>query len=231
MKSELLNGIRVFAPKSTDDLILQIQNKKTILIALNAEKILSSSIEVVEIINKNFGYPDGIGAVWALKRKGLKNVIRIPGVELWLKVISALFLKKKFYLIGGTEEVILNTVQKLKKEYLGIKICGYRNGYMNSSDLVKLRKDIMAKKPDVIFIAIGSPKQEFLMSDLYKNYKALYMGLGGSFDVYAGKVKRAPGLFKKYNLEWAYRLFKNPKRIKRQLIYFKFMAYLIFKKL
>jgi UDP-N-acetyl-D-mannosaminouronate:lipid I N-acetyl-D-mannosaminouronosyltransferase len=231
MKSEYLNGIRVFAPKSADDLISQIQNKKTILIAVNAEKILSSSIEVVKIINKNFGYPDGIGAAWALKRKGLENIIRIPGVELWLKVISALFLKKKFYLIGGKEEVILNTVQKLKKEYLGIKICGYRNGYMNYSDIVKLRKDIMAKKPDVIFVAAGSPKQEFLMSDLNRVYPALYIGLGGSFDVYTGKVKRAPRLFQKYNLEWAYRLLKNPKRIKRQLIYFKFMAYLIFKKL
>ena len=75
----------------------------------------------------------------------------------------------------------------------------------------------METKPDVVFVAMGSPKQELLMEEMAKLHPAIYQGLGGSFDVYTGNVARAPEWWVKHNLEWAYRLVKQPSRIKRQI--------------
>jgi UDP-N-acetyl-D-mannosaminouronate:lipid I N-acetyl-D-mannosaminouronosyltransferase len=127
--------------------------------------------------------------------------------------------------------VIENTVNKLKLDFPCIDIVNYRNGYINSEEeIIALEKDILSKKPDVIFVAMGSPKQELLMQRLINIYPAVYQGLGGSFDVYTGSVKRAPEWWVRNNLEWAYRLIKQPSRIKRQLPLFKFIFYTLFNK-
>ena len=84
-------------------------------------------------------------------------------------------------------------------------------------------EDIATKKPDVVFVAMGSPKQELLMEEMSKRCPAIYQGLGGSFDVYTGNVKRAPKWWVDHNLEWAYRLIKEPVRIKRQIHLIKFL--------
>ena len=90
--------------------------------------------------------------------------------------------------------------------------------------------NFIKKKPDVIFIAMGSPKQEFLMRDFLKKYNALYMGLGGSFDVYSGVKKRAPKIFINLGLEWLYRLLKEPTRFSRQTSLVKFFLKILFDK-
>ena len=130
---------------------------------------------------------------------------------------------KKFYLIGSKQEVIDQTVQNLKDEFPGIKIVNYRNGYLNDQkEKQRLIADIVEKKPDVVFVAMGSPKQEMLMEEMFQQHPAIYQGLGGSFDVYTGNVKRAPKWWVKHNLEFAYRLIKQPSRIKRQIHLLKF---------
>ena len=115
------------------------------------------------------------------------------------------------------------TVSKLQKEFPGIQIANYRNGYLKTKeDRKNLLHDIEIKKPDVVFVAMGSPKQELLMEAMFERHTAIYQGLGGSFDVYTGAVKRAPAWWINHGLEWAYRLIKQPSRIKRQihLVYF-----------
>ena len=199
------------------------------MIAVNAEKILHATDESRTIINRNLGFPDGMGAVWALRKKGVKNVIKIPGCELWLDIIKQNYKSKTFYLIGGKQEVLDQTVLNLKTEYPGIKILNYRNGYIKTDDdELKLIEDIITHKPDVVFVAMGSPKQEVLMEKLHQKHKATYQGLGGSFDVYTGAVKRAPNWWVKNNLEWAFRLFKEPSRIKRQIHLIRFYILLQF---
>lgn len=84
-------------------------------------------------------------------------------------------------------------------------------------------EDIVTKRPDVVFVAMGSPKQELLMEEMAERHKAVYQGLGGSFDVYTGNVKRAPQWWVRHNLEWAYRLVKEPVRIKRQIHLVRFL--------
>lgn len=214
-----LNGVKVHPFRSFDELLNYVTGRKGILVAINAEKILHATDQTRNIINRNIGYCDGIGAVMALNKRGYKDVAKIPGCELWLKIISALYKEgKSFYLVGGKPEVIEATVAKLKDEFVGINISNYRDGYIKSDDeKLLLIENIANRKPDVVFVAMGSPKQELLMEEMSQKHQAIYQGLGGSFDVYTGTVERAPEWWVKHNLEWAYRLIKQPSRIKRQI--------------
>jgi len=225
MITEFLNGVKTYAPNSRKELMDYAIEHKKIMIAVNAEKILHATDDSRALINRNLGYPDGIGAVWALQKKGYKSVVKIPGCELWLDVVAQHFNDKSFYLVGGKQEIIEATVKQLQSEFKGINICNYRNGYLKTEeDESALISDIETLKPDVVFIAMGSPKQELLMERIQKRHNAVYQGLGGSFDVYTGNVKRAPQWWVKHNLEWAYRLINQPSRIKRQIHLLRFFA-------
>jgi UDP-N-acetyl-D-mannosaminouronate:lipid I N-acetyl-D-mannosaminouronosyltransferase len=228
MNSVDINGIKIFCQSSRGELIdLAFADKKS-LIAVNAEKILHANDRTRELFSRNIGFSDGVGAVWALKRKGFKDAVKIPGCELWLDIIGSSYHDKSFYLVGAQQDVIDNTVAKLNREFPGIRIVNYRNGYLRDGvgrrDLIN---DIVVCKPDVVFIAMGSPKQEDLIEEMQKAHPAVYLGLGGSFDVYVGAVRRAPDWWVNHNLEWAYRLVKQPARIARQIHLVKFAWRLI----
>jgi len=220
----LKNGVMVYPFSSFEDLLDFVKDKNKLLVAVNAEKILHATDQTRNIINRNIGYSDGIGAVMALKKHGAEAV-KIPGCELWLKIVERLHKEgKSFYLVGSKQEVIEKTVNQLQRDYPEVKIVGYRNGYIKSDEeKQQLIKDIVAKKPDVVFVAMGSPKQELLMEEIAQRHAAIYQGLGGSFDVYTGFVERAPKWWVDHNLEFAYRLVKQPSRIKRQVFLFKFL--------
>jgi len=231
MNYKKLNGVKTYAPQSRKELISYAFETKSILVAINAEKIFHATNESRDVINRNLGYPDGVGAVWALEKKGCKNVVKVPGCELWLDIVQQFYKSKTFYLVGGKEVIIQKTVSKLKKEFSGIKIVNFRDGYVKTDkEKQDLITDILDKKPDIVFVAMGSPKQELLMEEMQQTHSALYQGLGGSFDVYMGNVERAPQWWVNNNLEWAYRLIKQPSRIKRQIYYIPFMFKLVFNK-
>ena len=221
----ILNGVEVHPFSSFSQLLSYVKGRKGILVAINAEKILHATEQTRAIINRNIGYCDGIGAVMALKKHGYKEVVKLPGCELWLKIIDSLYREgKTFYLVGSKQDVIENTVQKLKQDFPGIQIINYRNGYIKTEEEKQaLLEDIAEKKPDVVFVAMGSPKQELLMEEMFERHPAIYQGLGGSFDVYTGNVKRAPKWWVDHNLEFAYRLVKQPSRIKRQIHLVRFL--------
>jgi UDP-N-acetyl-D-mannosaminouronate:lipid I N-acetyl-D-mannosaminouronosyltransferase len=220
-----INGVKTNSFSSKDEFLKVIENEKKILIAINAEKLLKDDVKLKNIINKNIGYPDGIGAVMALKQKGL-DAVKIPGSEFWLDIINKYQNEKSFYFIGTTQEVIDNTVKKLKVEYPDINILGYQNGFLNEEQKKELKYKLKNLKPDVVFVAQGTPRQEFLMDELIEVHPALYMGLGGSFDIYGGDKKRAPKIFLDLHCEWLYRLLKEPTRIGRQINLVKFLVLL-----
>ncbi len=228
MNSVAINGIKTYCFSSRRVLIEHAFADKKSLIAVNAEKILHANDKTRELFSRNIGFSDGVGAVWALKRKGFKDAVKIPGCELWLDIIGSSYHDKSFYLVGAQQDVIDNTVAKLNREFPGIRIVNYRNGYLRDGvgrrDLIN---DIVVCKPDVVFIAMGSPKQEDLIEEMQKAHPAVYLGLGGSFDVYVGAVRRAPDWWVNHNLEWAYRLVKQPARIARQIHLVKFAWRLI----
>ena len=232
MRKTRIDGIDICPFSSREELLDYVEQNKSILIAINAEKIINATPLTRELINNNTGYCDGVGAVWALKQKGAKNVVKIPGCELWLEIVSRYHSRYSFYLVGSKQEVIDATVNKLKEEYPKIKILGYRNGYFkNDDERNSLIEDIAQKKPDVVFVAMGSPRQELLMGDMQKRHKAIYQGLGGSFDVFTGHTNRAPKWWLDHNLEFAYRFFKNPQRLKRQIPILRLALRLLVRKL
>lgn len=217
-----INNINIYNFKTREEFLTTIENQKKILIAINAEKIMIDNKQLRDIINNNIGYPDGISTVSILKDKG-KEAIKIPGSEFWLDIIKHFKKTRTFFLIGSTTKVIERTVKKIKKEYPDINIIGYHNGYIDENQKESLKELISSKKPDIIFVAQGSPRQEILMDELFSIHPAIYMGLGGSFDIYVGDKKRAPKLFLELNLEWLFRLFQEPTRFYRQLNLIKFV--------
>ncbi|WP_297905638.1 WecB/TagA/CpsF family glycosyltransferase [uncultured Parabacteroides sp.] len=208
-----VNGLKIYPFTSNQELIDFIEQEKGILVAVNSKKIKGVNPEIRNIINDNIGYADGIGTVMALKYKGIKNAVKLPGCELWLNIVERFYQKKTFYLVGGKQEVIDETVSKLKGEFKRINIVGYRNGYIKGEDEeLNLINDLTKKKPDIVFVAMGSPKQEYLMRRMFESHPAIYQGLGGSFDVYTNRVRRAPKWFSDHGLEGVYRAFWEPRK-------------------
>ena len=227
-----LRGVEIYPFSSVEELINFADENKGILVAVNAEKILNANEITRPIINNNIGYCDGSGAVLGVKQKGCENACKIAGCELWLHIIARFHSQKSFYLIGAQPQVIEEVVTKLKVEYPDINIVGYRDGYIRTDEEREaVIADVVEKKPDVVFVAMGSPKQEILMSEMLKRHKAIYQGLGGSFDVYSGHQKRAPKWWIDHNMEFAYRLIKQPKRITRNFHFIKYAYWLVTKKL
>lgn len=228
MNEVVLNGVTVTVFSGVDDLLEFVNNKKGILVAVNAEKIINRDHRIKEIINNNIGYLDGAGPVLAARRKGISDACKIPGCELWLELVKRSYHSRSFYLLGSTGSIIEETARQLHKDFPGISIVGYHDGYLTTDKLKSdVITDIISKKPDVVFVAMGSPKQELFMAELQELHPALYMGLGGSFDIYAGNVKRAPRWWIDHNLEFAYRLFKQPKRIRRQIHLLRFAWWIL----
>ena len=227
-----LNGVEIFPFASEEQLLHYVDTHKGILVAINAEKILHATEQTRAIINRNIGYCDGAGVQMALKQKGYESACKVPGCELWLKIVACFYREKTFYLVGSKPQVIEETIDKLCHEYKGIRIVGYRDGYIKTEEKKQqLIADIAEKKPDVVFVAMGSPKQELLMEEIQQKHRAIFQGLGGSFDVYTGHVQRAPKWWEDHNIEFAYRLIKEPKRIKRQIYLVKYAWWLMAKKL
>ena len=227
-----LRGVEIYPFESVDEIINFADENKGILVAVNAEKILNANEVTRPIINNNIGYCDGSGAVLGVKQKGAEKACKIAGCELWLHIIARFHREKSFYLIGAKPQVIEEVIAKLKTEYPDINIVGYRDGYIKTDEEREtVIADVVEKKPDVVFVAMGSPKQEILMSEMLKRHKAIYQGLGGSFDVYSGHQKRAPKWWIDHNMEFAYRLIKQPKRITRNFHFIKYAYWLVTKKL
>ena len=223
-----LNGMKVFPFNSASELLEYVNCHKGILVAVNAEKVTKATDETRAVVNDNIGYADGAGVVVAMHKLGKPQAVRIAGCDLWLNIVQESYREKTFYLIGSKQEVIEDTVKQLKSQYNGITIVGYRNGYINNDkERNALIQDVASKRPDVVFVAMGSPKQEILMTDMMKVHPAIYQGLGGSFDVYTGRVKRAPLWWQKHNIEFLYRFLKQPQRYRREYYRLKFLAWML----
>jgi UDP-N-acetyl-D-mannosaminouronate:lipid I N-acetyl-D-mannosaminouronosyltransferase len=229
MKNVMINGVKTYGVESFDEIIDYAMETPSILVAINAEKIYHATDYTRGIINQNIGYPDGIGAVYALRKKGIPQKKRIPGCDLWLEIIKKHQKTNSFYLVGAMPDIIERTVEKLKSDFPDINIVGYRDGYIrNEIEKAELFRDIVELKPDVIFVAMGSPRQELLMMELFEKHPALYQGLGGSFDLYVGVVSEAPRFFQDNGLHWLYRALQQPYRVKRHKALINFMFNLYF---
>lgn len=161
--------------------------------------------------------PDGIGVIYASRILGKPLKGRVPGVEFGEKLLSALRdTNKSIYFLGGKPGVAEEAASRMQAKYPGLKIAGCRDGYFQQdSEAVQA---VNQAKPDALFVCLGSPRQEYFIAEhLNELDTCLAAGLGGSLDVYAGRVERAPQIFIKLGLEWFYRLLKQPSRIGRMM--------------
>lgn len=173
-----------------------------------------------EILNSgDLVIPDGIGVVISSRFYGTPLKEKVAGCELMGSLIEIAYTEKKsIYFLGGKEGVAEEASQKLAVKYPGINIVGYHNGYFNVDEEKKIIDDIIDKGPDIIFVALGAPKQEkWIYRNRHKFTAKIAMGVGGSLDIFAGRAKRAPEFYQKTGLEWLYRLGKEPKRFFRIL--------------
>ena len=170
--------------------------------------------------------PDGIGVVIASRFYGTPLKERVAGFDLMMRLMDMADSRGgSVYLLGGREGVAEEAAIKLTESYGNLKIAGTRNGYFEEDSENNIVNEINNSKADILLAALGAPKQEkFIYKHSDKLKVKVAMGVGGSLDVLAGKVKRAPEFYQKAGLEWFYRLVKEPRRITRVLRIPKFIA-------
>ncbi|HBM89330.1 MAG TPA: glycosyltransferase [Rhodobiaceae bacterium] len=190
-------------------------------IALNAEKMvkLYKDPKLFSTVQNVLYYPDGSSVLWFAGQA----VPRIPGVELWLKILEKVNNKGgEVLVIGATPEVSQNTYDKLFSSFSEIDLVCI-DGFQPEETYFQ---QIEQTKPDAVFVAMGSPRQELMIAQLQTRHPhCFFMGIGGSLDVLTGKIKRAPWIFRKLGVEFLYRLLLEPSRIFRQTALFKFVYY------
>ncbi len=195
------------------------QNKKTFIVTANPETFMMSEkdeeMRKLLLDDDTFLVPDGIGIVKAARMINYDVKERITGIDIANELLKlGNKQKKSIYLFGAKQEVIDSMEKVLKESYPNLNLVGMSNGYEKDKD--KIFEKIVKTKPDIVLVALGIPLQEKLIyKHLDKFDKGIFVGVGGSFDVISGHKKRAPKIFIKLNLEWLYRILKEPKRLKR----------------
>ncbi|MBR4157839.1 MAG: WecB/TagA/CpsF family glycosyltransferase [Oscillospiraceae bacterium] len=161
--------------------------------------------------------PDGIGVLYAARILGTPLREKIPGIDFACTLMEALAKSDgSVYLFGAKPGVAELASSELQRRFNGLRICGTHDGYFTDDE--PIIKDIREKRPDLVLVCLGAPKQELWMRDHASELDAgLLIGLGGSLDVFAGTVQRAPERWRSLGLEWLYRLYREPKRIGRMI--------------
>lgn len=218
---EYFNKLYKGSKKDFYDLIKEnlISDNKMFIVTANPETLMTAEsicdFKKALLDDKTTIIADGIGIVKGAKMLGYTLPGTIPGVD----VCSELFkycneLNKSIFLFGAKEEIVEKLVDTIKQKYPNAIIAGYENGYKKDRQAVFTK--IKTLEPDVILVALGIPEQELLIYNNINNFdKGIFVGVGGSFDVLSGAKKRAPKIFRKFHLEWLYRIIREPKRFKR----------------
>lgn len=159
--------------------------------------------------------PDGIGVVYSAKIQGTPLKERVPGIEFAADMLACLNKTGgRLYLLGAKPGVAEEAGRRILSQYPNITLCGVQDGYFKDEEAVLLK--VAAARPDLLFVCLGAPKQEKWMARWGRHTGArLAIGLGGTLDVFAGTVERAPESWRRLGLEWAYRLKKEPRRAGR----------------
>jgi len=193
--------------------------KKKFIVTANPETFIKSEsdeeVRNLLLVKDTILVPDGIGIVKAARMLNYDIKERVTGIDIAYKLLEyGNELNKTIYLFGAKQEVIEDMKKVINNNYPNLQIVGAKNGYEKDKD--KVFSDIVKKEPDIVLVALGIPAQEKLIyKHISKFKKGIFVGVGGSFDVISGHKKRAPKIFIKLNLEWLYRLLKEPSRLKR----------------
>ena len=206
-----------------------LKNKRNFVVTANAEIIMMAQgdkeyktllAETADLI-----LPDGAGTVWAGNYLGYTIPERVAGYDLYLRLLEEAAKNNiPVYFFGGKPGIAEEAAEEGKHRWPGLNVAGCRNGYFSSEEETEIIKGINRSGAAMLFAALGAPKQEKWLAKYREELKpCLLMGIGGSFDVLAGKVQRAPKWMQDAKLEWLFRLIKQPSRFGRMLALPKFV--------
>jgi N-acetylglucosaminyldiphosphoundecaprenol N-acetyl-beta-D-mannosaminyltransferase len=192
-------------------------------VVINVDKIVKAHRDpkLREIINAcDLVNADGQPVVWAARFLGKPLKERVAGIDLMQRLIAHSAVRGyRPYFLGAREEVVSELVRRVREKHPGLDVAGWRNGYWSEAEEPAVAQTIAAAKPDILFVAISSPKKELFLARWKQEIQAPFvMGVGGSFDVVAGRVKRAPGWMQRCGLEWFFRLLQEPRRMWRRYL-------------
>lgn len=211
-----LDGVLGVADRSVAD------HRSVVIVAVNPEKVIAAGRDPhlrALLASAEVLLPDGIGVVLAMRLNGLRHAVRVPGSEVMPALTAqAAEAGYRVYLLGGKDEVVRAAVAKLQERHPALVVAGFHHGCFTDDDMPSLIAQINESGAQILFVALGSPKQERWIAahrDFLTTVR-VFQGVGGTFDVIAGHVQRAPVLLRRMNLEWFYRLATNPSRVMRQ---------------
>lgn len=195
-------------------------NPEMVMMA-NKDKLLMSILNEADLV-----VPDGIGIVIASKLLSRNLHERVAGYDLVQNIFNELKnTDKKVYFLGGAPGVAKKAAECMREKHIGLNIVGTRDGYFKENEEQDIITEINELKPDLLLVGLGIPKQEkWINKNKNKIEAKVSIGVGGSFDVMSGNIKRAPEVFQKLGLEWFYRLALQPSRAKRMLELPKFLV-------
>ena len=198
------------------------------IVLMQTDKELMNSVLEADIINA-----DGQAVVWAANLLGYNLPERVSGIDLMERLVELSFNKGyKCFFFGATQEIVSKVVDHYENKYSNEIVAGYRNGYFDKTDEKVIVSNISNSGANILFVAMPSPKKEIFLNAYKKQLKSInfIMGVGGSFDVIAGKVKRAPIWMQRIGLEWFFRVIQEPRRMwKRYLLGNSKFIWLVFK--
>ncbi|MFM2303372.1 MAG: hypothetical protein RLZZ135_781 [Cyanobacteriota bacterium] len=193
----------------------------THVVTMNAEIVMQANHnpELAAIVQRaDLVTPDGSGIIFALRLHGITQR-RYAGIELGedlLRTVSTPACNYPVFFYGGKLEVVEKAAKYWQQELPDLNIVGIQHGYIDSEAQAQLKRDIVLTQPKIIFVAMGVPRQEIWIRDHFHLCpEAIWVGVGGSFDVWSGVKKRAPQLMRNLNLEWCYRIAQEPSRWQR----------------
>ncbi|MFZ5648389.1 MAG: WecB/TagA/CpsF family glycosyltransferase [Bacillota bacterium] len=231
MKTELLGAL--IDPLKTDQFVERvsrnIEGKDTcFIITLNPELLYRAQSEkaLLEMINRaDLVTADGVGIIWACRTAGKPLPERVTGIDLMMRLLEKAAEKGwQVFFLGSALGVAEAAAQRAVKLFPGLRVAGTHHGYFSEEDNHEVVSIIKSASPDLLFVALGSPRQEkWIEQNLPLLGSAVAVGVGGSLDVLSGNVQRVPEWLRRLNLEWLGRLLKEPRRWRRMLVLPRFM--------
>lgn len=190
------------------------------IVTLNAEMtmVARERPELAEVIRRaELVIPDGAGVVWALARQGVR-VRRSPGIELAADLLAhAERVGWRVALVGASPQVMEGLLERLSQRHPALQLVLTVHGFQEADAWPGIERTLVSRRPDLVLVALGVPRQETWSLRLRQGQPGLWMGVGGSFDVWSGSKKRAPAWMGRLQIEWLYRLVQEPARWRRML--------------
>jgi N-acetylglucosaminyldiphosphoundecaprenol N-acetyl-beta-D-mannosaminyltransferase len=238
MQKESIDILNIpFVNKTKDDIVHDLYNqylkeeKKAFIVTANPEIVMRARTDtdyLYTLSKADYIVPDGIGVVIASRLKKQPLIERVPGFELMEELLAVSNEHRlRVYIVGAKPEVLDRAIGNVKEKYPNLLLAGYHHGYFDDHDETIIQ-DIEEKQPDLILVALGFPRQEkWIKENMPRVQKGVFIGVGGSIDVLAGHVKRAPVIWQRIHLEWFYRLLQQPSRWRRMVVLPQFIIQVI----